>query len=72
MGNLAIIAYLLVVIGGVVVWFGEMWHFGALDRIEKLNLTVEEIKEFMKGSNITEMIGFIMIGIGILLLIIAY
>lgn len=71
MESLGIIGIILVVVGAFVVWFGNIWQFGAADKIKDLKLTEKESEEYMKSSNNTEIFGFVMIGIGLLLFLIA-
>ena len=70
MESLGIIAIILVIIGGFVVGFGNMWQFGTADKIKDLKLSDKERTELMKSSCNTEMIGFVMIGIGLLLILV--
>lgn len=70
MDSLGIIAVFLIIIGPFVMWFGSMWQFEVTDKIKDLKLLDKEKEEYMKSSNRTEMIGFIMVGIGIILAII--
>lgn len=71
MESLGIIGVILVVVGAFVVFFGNIWQFGEADKIKDLKLTEKESNEFMKSSNNTEIFGFVMIGIGLLLFLIA-
>jgi len=57
-------------IGPFIIWFGNMWQFNDADKIKDLKLTDKEKEEFMKNSNKTEMIGFIIVGLGVILVLI--
>lgn len=70
MESLGVIGLLLIMIGPFIIWFGNMWQFNDADKIKDLKLTDKEKEEFMKNSNKTEMIGFIIVGLGIILVLI--
>jgi len=70
MESLGVIGLLLIMIGPFIIWFGNMWQFNDADKIKDLKLTDKEKEEFMKNSNKTEMIGFIIVGLGVILVLI--
>ena len=70
MESLGVIGLLLIIIGPFIIWFGNMWQFNDADKIKDLKLTDKEKEEFMKNSNKTEMIGFIIVGLGVILVLI--